>query len=67
MKDKCDGCTFSYDFIDIDDSTVRESSKNQINKTIKKSEAISAVNRVPEEFFSDDFKIQNEFFKLRDK
>lgn len=37
------------------------------SKTIKKSEAISAVNRVPEEFFCDDFKIQNEFFKLKDK
>lgn len=37
------------------------------NKAIKKSDAISAVNKIPEEFFKDGFRLDSDFFKLKSK
>lgn len=34
-------------------------------KPLKKSDAISAVNKIPETYFSENFKINSDFFKLK--
>ena len=34
-------------------------------KPLKKSDAISAVNKIPENFFNENFKINKDFFKLK--
>lgn len=36
-------------------------------KTIKKADAISAVNKVPDEYFEQEFKLSKEFFKVSNK
>ena len=37
------------------------------NKPLKKADAISAVNKVPEDYFKEDFRISPDFFKLKNK
>lgn len=36
-------------------------------KLVRRSDSISAVNIVPEEFFHDEFKLKTDFFKLKSK
>lgn len=43
----------------------KEEAANNKHKTIKKADAISAVNKVPEEYFKEDFKIESDFFKFK--
>lgn len=43
----------------------KEEAANNEHKTIKKADAISAVNKVPEEYFKEDFKIESDFFKFK--